>query len=97
MFCPVRCLFFCLCVFSGSCLALAKRERERERESWLLCLSLVCGVCTVCHGLFTFPLGVIGRLCSVIVALSGHLLYYSRTSMARTPMARLPWMSRTRS
>ena len=23
--------------------------------------------------------------------------YYSRTSMARTPMARLPWMSRTRS
>ena len=22
---------------------------------------------------------------------------YSRTSMARTPMARLPWMSRTRS
>ena len=24
--------------------------------------SLVCGLCTVCHGVFALPLGVIGRL-----------------------------------
>ena len=26
---------------------------------------VVCVLCIACHGLFTFPLGVIGRLCSV--------------------------------
>ena len=36
----------------------------------------VCSLCTVCHGLFACPLGVIGRLWSVIVAIPGHLLYY---------------------
>ena len=46
------------------------------RESWLICFSLVCDWCTVCHGLFALPLGVIGRLWSVIVVLPGHLLYY---------------------
>ena len=30
-------------------------------------------MCTVFHGLFAIPLDVIGRLCSVIVALLGHL------------------------
>ena len=30
---------------------------------------------TVCHSLFALPLGVIGRLCSVIVVLPGHILY----------------------
>ena len=39
-------------------------------------VSLVYGLCTLCHDLFAPPLGVIGRLCSVIVALSVHLLYY---------------------
>ena len=29
-----------------------------------------------CHSLFSLPLGVIGRLYSVTVALSGHFLYY---------------------
>ena len=30
------------------------------RGSWLFCLSLVCGLCTVRHGLFALPLGSIG-------------------------------------
>ena len=29
-------------------------------------------LCTVCLGLFALPLGVIGRLCSLVVALSHH-------------------------
>ena len=29
----------------------------------------------LCHGLFFLPLGIIGRLLSVIVTISGHLLY----------------------
>ena len=37
--------------------------------SWLICFSLVSGLCAVCFGLFALPLCVIGRLCSVIVAL----------------------------
>ena len=41
-----------------------------------LCFSLVSGLCTVCLGLFTRPLGL-GRLCSVIVALPGYNPYYS--------------------
>ena len=39
-------------------------------------LSLVYGLCTVCHGMFALPLGVIGRLSSVTVAIPGHLLFY---------------------
>ena len=41
----------------------------------MLCSSLVCVTCSVCHGLFALPLGLIGWLCSVTVALPGHLLY----------------------
>ena len=37
---------------------------------------LVCALCTVCHGLFALPLGVIGRLWSVVGALPRHKLYY---------------------
>ena len=37
---------------------------------------LVCDLCTVCLGLCALPLGVTGRLCSVFVALPGHLLNY---------------------
>ena len=45
--------------------------------SWLLCIfSLVCGLCTVFHGLFVPPFDVIGMLCSVIVAVSRHLMHY---------------------
>ena len=46
------------------------------KRSWLLCFSLVCGLCTVCHSLFSLPLGVISRLWSVIVAIPRHLLCY---------------------
>ena len=33
-------------------------------------------LCSVCHGLLALPLGVICRLYSVIVAISGHILYH---------------------
>ena len=33
-------------------------------------------LCAVCLGLFALSVGVIGKLCSVIEALPGHLLYY---------------------
>ena len=55
MFCPFRCL---IVVFSGPFLAL--RSLRWGREKWLLCLSLVCGLCAVCIGLFAIPLSVIG-------------------------------------
>ena len=45
------------------------------RGSWLYCVSLVCGLCIVCRGLFVLSLGVIVRLYSVTGALHGHLLY----------------------
>ena len=45
-------------------------------------LSLNCNVRAVCHSSFTLPLG---RLYLVIVALTGHLLYYSRLSLSRSP------------
>ena len=35
----------------------------------MLSFVLICGLCTVCLGLFALPLGVIARLCSVVVAL----------------------------
>ena len=40
-------------------------------------ISLVCGMtlCTVCHGLFALTFCVIGRLCSVILALPIYFLY----------------------
>ena len=34
----------------------------------------VCGLCTVCLGLFALSLGVICKLYNVTVALSGYLL-----------------------
>ena len=49
--------------------------------------SLVCGMYNIANGLFALLIGVRGKLCSV--ALPGHLLYYSRTSMAQTSLR--PW------
>ena len=43
--------------------------KEKMQNYWLLCFSLVCGVCTACLVLF-----VIGRQWSVIVLISGQLL-----------------------
>ena len=37
------------------------------------CFNCLRFVCAVCRSLLTVHLGVIGRLCSVIVALPGHL------------------------
>ena len=48
----------------------------RELVAWLLCFLWVYNVFAVCHNLFSFPLGVIGRLYSVIVALPGHLYFF---------------------
>ena len=39
-------------------------------------LSLVCNMRAVSPGMFTLSLGVISRLCAVIVALPGHLIDY---------------------
>ena len=61
-----------------------------------LCIvfSLAYSLC-VYLGLFALPL--VSLLYSVFVTTCspGYLLYYSITSMARTRMARLPWMIRT--
>ena len=54
-FCPLRCL---IVLFSGSSEALCHLVGEEGAG----CFSLVCGLCTVCHGVFALPLGVIGRL-----------------------------------
>ena len=43
-----------------SCLAL--RSSFWGRGSWLFCFSLVGSLCTVCHGLFDLPLGIISWL-----------------------------------
>ena len=36
----------------------------------------LCGMCAFFHYVFAPPHGFINRLCSVIVALPGHLLYF---------------------
>ena len=43
----------------------------------MLSFSLVCDLCTVQQGLFTLPIGVTNRLCSVIVAITGQLCYFN--------------------
>ena len=47
-------------------------------------VTLLCGVCSVCHGLFAIPFDVIGWLCCVIVALSQFLPYYLFCSMVNS-------------
>ena len=42
---------------------------------WVSCFSLVCCICTVCHGLFALHLDAIGRLFYMNVALPGRLLH----------------------
>ena len=64
------CFVLCLIVvITRSCLALW--SPCWERESWLRCFSLVCGLCTVCHGLFASPFVVIS-----VMAIPGHHPYY---------------------
>ena len=47
----------------------------RGGGNWLLCLFLVCIMCTVCLGLFALSFGQWScwRLCSLTVSLPGHL------------------------
>ena len=47
---------------------------------------LVCGLYTVCQSLFALPLGVIGRVCSVIVTLPGRLLYILINLVDHSPL-----------
>ena len=46
--------------------SLGKRE---------ICFTFRCFLCIIRTRLFTLPLGIIGRLCSVTLTLSGHILY----------------------
>ena len=46
---------------------------KMELFAWF---SFVCGLYTVSHGLFVLPLGVIGRLCSVIVVIPGYPILF---------------------
>ena len=48
--------------------------RNKKNIMWIP--PLICSY-AVCLGMFTHPLGVIGRLCSVNVAIPGHLYYFS--------------------
>ena len=77
-------------MFGGSCLVLLSLGWDvRGGRSRLLCFPfVVCGVCAARRCLFTLPLDAIDGLISVIVALSGHLLYYySRCS--RSPFVHM--------
>ena len=48
-------------------------------------LSLVCGLCTICHGLLALSFGVVGRLGSVIVAIPRHLHYFASSESIHSP------------
>ena len=63
VFCLVPCL---IVVFTGIVITLS------GKRVLLLCFSLTFCLYTVCRGLFALPFGAIGRLRSVIVALTGH-------------------------
>ena len=41
---------------------------------------MVFGMCTVCLSFFAYPLGAIGRMCCMFLALPGHRLCYVFTS-----------------
>ena len=79
--CLVRCL---IVVFSGS--RATVWLPYWGRKSWLVSFSVVCGLPTVCLALFALSFGVIGRLCSSIVAHLGHLLlsdYFCKFPISR--------------
>ena len=70
--------FFVLFIVLSLCLVnpIQHCDHLAGKKELVAMLFLVCGLCNVCLGLFAFPIGVIGRLHSVIVALPGHHLYY---------------------
>ena len=61
------------------------------KRGWLLCLSLVCGLCSVCCGLFVLPLGVTSILCFVSVALPGHLYIFHLKQMTQRITKPIKW------
>ena len=64
-------------------------EEEGPRCCFFLWgFALVFGWCTVCHCLLAIPLGVIGRICSVVMAFSVHFLYYSLLLLSRLRLSR---------
>ena len=89
-------LISCFDLFVVSLLSLMDRVEHCRSPCWLLCCSLVCHLCVVCLGLFTLPIIVIDRLCSVNGGSTLTSVYYSRPSITRTLMACLPWLIRTR-
>ena len=50
---------------------LGNKEHIKEPDE-----NLMCALCTVYHGLFALHFGANGRLCSEVVAIPVHLLYY---------------------
>ena len=58
-------------------------------------IALLFVTCVFCLDLFAVPLGVIGRLCSLIVALPRRLLYYF-TLIAQTYLSDFVWKFRER-
>ena len=71
MYCLVCCL---IVVFDGSCLAIV--ISSLGKRNWLLCFSLVCGICVVCHCSLALSRSVISKLYSEIVALPVYLFYF---------------------
>ena len=53
--------------------------------NWLFCFSLACGLGSACHGLFSLPLSVFGRLCSVNLAIPEYFLCYIFAIHFHTP------------
>ena len=49
--------------------ALHRYHRVRKERDGCFCFLLFSYVCTTCQSLFTFPLGVIGKICSEIMSL----------------------------
>ena len=71
---PVYCL---IDVLEGSCLALRSHCCEAGAKGFVYCWFVTSDLC---RGLFIFPLCVIGKLCSWIVFLPRHFLYYFPTT-----------------
>ena len=65
--------FFHVCPFVVLLLCSSIVTTLLVKRGWLLHFSLACGLCADYYRLFVLPLGVIGRLWSVIVAIPGHI------------------------
>ena len=75
-FCSVHCLVVVFDVDSSSIAITSMGKREL--------VTLVLGIYTVCHALFALLVGVIGKLCSMVVALPLDLYYSNDSSSGKT-------------